>query len=326
MLIVAVLFFCAAAVALRGAFTAYRGSGAVQEEHVPLMEAALTLEGRVYEAIFHASIFGSTEDMASYSSSRIRFAVIRESADAVTKLAAAVPRVSIGRKIGRNMELLGDLAHRMDLTVEKQWTLIDSLASEREKLRKAADDIGEILLSLQARTSSAPASGGGKPEIELNEKARLIALNGFALAVEAVTNQAAAGLSKSAAELFVAEGVFGKRWREAREACRLAEPDVFARMKSGVDSYREIMGLLRFSLEEVERLGLDREKIIGRLAALTRSIVILVLDAAAEAATYAENTLYATLLFGGALFAVALMIGAGIFSGRRRSPVTKTVI
>lgn len=331
LLIVAVLFFCAGALALGGAYTAYGEARAVKEKHMPLMEAALTLEGRVYETIFHASIFGSTGDAASYSGSRIRFAGIRESAEAVTKLASYTSRGGETRlKIGRDMELLGDMAQRLDLVVEKQRTLIDSLESEREKLRKSADELGEMLLSLQARTASgsaaSPAVSGGKPNIELDEKARLLALNGFALAVEAVTNQAAAGLSKSAHELAVAEGVFGKRWQEAREACRLAGPDVFARMETSVAVYREIMGLLRFNLEEVERLGLGREDIIGRLAAATRGIVVLARDAASETVVRAEKALFTALVFGGALFAVALAVGAGIFFGRRQSPVTNTVI
>lgn len=324
-LIVTALFFCAATVTLGGAYTAYRSAGDVKRKHMPLMEAARAFEGRVYEAVFHIGIFGSTGDMANYSSARIRFADIRESADAVTKLAAAISR---GREVEHGMELAGDLARGLDLAVEKQRTLIESLAFEREKLRKTADDLADILLSLRAGTASTPSPAGKKTDIEPDGRACLLALNGFSLAMEAVTTRATAGLATSAAEVAVAEEIFGKYWQEAREDCRLAGRDVFERMETSVASYREIMGLLRFNLEEVERLGMDRENIIGRLAGATRGVVALVRDTSEEAVTHVEDALFAALLFGGALFAVALAIGASIFFGRRSylSPVTNSMI
>ncbi|CAK7017098.1 MAG: hypothetical protein DELT_02282 [Desulfovibrio sp.] len=312
--IVAALLLCAAVVTFCGAYTARSGANAVKEKHMPLMEAALILEGRIYEALFHAAIFGSTGDMASYSGSRIRFAGIRETASQVKNFAQAAGAAEVSLR----MEQMEDFTRRLDLVVEKQRTLIDALASDREKLRKAADDLGEILLNLQARTASAPASGNGSgggganSEGELDAKARLLALNGLALAVEAVTNQASAGLSKSAADLAVAEGVFGKRWRDAREACEKAGPDVFAHMEDTVASYRGVMGLLRFSLEEVERLASGREEVTTSLATATRGLVALVRDALAADAARTDAALFATLLFGGVLLLLAVIVGAGL--------------
>lgn len=275
----------------------------MREKHLPLLEAALRLEGRVYETVFHAGVFGATEDMASYSASRIRFAEVRETAEAVAELASSSPG---GSKVSRAVESLDGAAHRLGLALEKQRTLADASVAGREKLRKTADELGEILLALQAGAASSPPENAGKPEAELDAKARLLALNEFALAVESVAGQAAALSGGRFAGLAAADEHFGKRWQEAKEACRAAGPDVFGRMEKAVASYREFLAMLRFTLEEGERLAGEREEAAASLVAVAGEVTALERAAMAADVERAYGALSSALFFGGAFFLLAL--------------------
>ncbi|MDL2209807.1 hypothetical protein LJC26_03270 [Desulfovibrio sp. OttesenSCG-928-O18] len=328
--LVIALLLCAVIIAGLGAHAARTGADEVKNRHLPLMETALALEGLVYEAVFHVSMFGSSGAMASYSGARIRFATIRDTAAYLAEQAAGIPE---GREIVRDMDSLRGLTRQLDLVVEKKRTLNDALAAERVKLRRAADAMGDILLDLQARTASvATADGGAKTR---DEKARLLALNGFALAVEAVTGQAvAAGVGKSANDLARAETYFAERWREGREACAAAAllpasgavqsvADAAKEMESLAATFREIMGQMRFNLEEGSRLTGDRTEITENLTMLTRGLVAQVRANMELAATRADTALAgATVtLFAGALLACILAVGAAIGFVRSR-PVT----
>lgn len=321
------LLFCSMIIAGLGAHAARESADSVKNRRLPLMETALALEGEVYEAIFHSSMFGSSGDMASYSAARIRFAAMRETANILADRAGAVPG---GAAVVRDMEVLRDLARQLDLVVEKKRTLNEALAVQRGKLRRTADAMGEALLELQARTAAATTRG---KETTLDEKARLLMLNVFALAVEDVTGRAlAAGTARGAADLSKADAYFAERWEESRGAVASASalpssaPGVRpaqtggADMEQSVAAYRETMLAMLSHLEEAARLNAERGDITNQLAALTRGIVGLVRADMAKAVTRADTALRGATatLFAGVILACALAAGAAIAFARSR--------
>lgn len=325
--LVIALLLCAVIIAGLGAHAARSGADEVKNRHLPLMETALALEGLVCEAVFHASMFGSSGEKANYSEARIRFATIRDTASRLAEQAEGIPD---GRDIIRDMDSLRGLTRQLDLVVEKKRTLNDALAAERVKLRRSADAMGDILLDLQARVASvATADSRAKTR---DEKTWLLALNGFALTVEAVTGQAvAANVSKSADDLARAEAYFLERWRESRDACIAAAllpasgavrfvADPAGEMESLTATFREIMGLMRFTLEESARLTDGKAETTERLGALTRGLVTRVRANMELAATRADTALAgaAVTLFAGAFLACILAVGAAVLFVRAR--------
>ena len=326
------LLFCAVIIAGLGAHAARVAADDMRSRYLPFMETAHALEGLVYEAVFHVGMFGISGDMASYSGARIRFSNIRSTAGL---LAAQAPTIPEGSALAREMEILGDLAARLDMVVEKKRTLNDELAAKQTDLRKVADNMGEILLDLQARVASA-REGKGK-DISLDEKARLLVLNGFSLTVAELTGRVlTAGVAKSAEDLAKAQAYFTVRWEEAREACSAAAalpspegisigPRSAENPASGLDTlvtaYAELLGTIRFNLEETARVTLDRAQVTGRLTALTRKIVAIASSSIGAAADRTDTALRGAVatLFACALLACILAIGAAVVFVRSRS-------
>lgn len=324
------LLFCAVIIAGLGTHAARSSADAMKTRHLPFMETALSLERLVYEAVFHVSMFGITGDMASYSGARIQFPDIRAMADRLTGEAMGLPE---GHTFARDMEVLRDLAEQLNMVVEKKRTLNDELAAEQAKLQKTAGDMGEILLDLQARVASARAAK--ETDVTLDEKARLLVLNGFSLAVAEVTGRVlAAGVARNAEDMAKAQAYFTVRWEEARDACAEAAAlgshdgtgaartakNPADRMDSLVAAYAEILGTIRFNLEESARIALDRISITGRLTALARGIVAASrasMVAAADSTDTALRGATATL-FACALLACILAVGAAIAFVRSR--------
>lgn len=325
------LLFCAVIIAGLGTHAARTSSENMKNQHLPFMETALSLERLVYEAVFHVSMFGISADMASYSGARIQFPAIRATADLLASQAMSVPE---GQTMARDMEVLRGLAAQLSLVVEKKRTLNDQLALEQTKLQKTADDMNEILLDLQARVASARAGRGN--DINLDEKARLLVLNGFSLAVAEVTGRTlAAGVAKSAENLVKAQAYFTVRWEEAQSACaqaaalpppegisaaRAAESPADA-MGSLAASYAEILSTIRFNLEESARVTQDRISITGRLTALAQKIVATVRASMVAAADRTDTALRGATatLFACALLACILAVGAAVVFVRSRS-------
>lgn len=320
------LLFCAVIIVGLGAHAARDSAENLKNQYLPFMETALSLERLVYEAVFHGSIFGVSGDMASYSGARIQFPAIRNAADLLALRAMAVPG---GQALARDMEVLRDLAAQFDLVVEKHRTLNDQLAVEQAALQKTADAMNEILLDVQARVASAGlvAERAGKGnDSTLDEKARLLALNGFSLAVAEVTGRVqTAGVAKNAEGLVKAQASFTLRWEEAREACaeavvppspdgisaaRTTENPVDA-MESLAAAYAERLRSIRFNLEESARVTQDRISLTGRLTALTRNILVAAREVMAAAADRTDTALRgatATLL---ACVLLACLVGVG---------------
>lgn len=323
------LFFCAMLLAGLGTHAARTSADTVRSVRLPLMDAALNLESAVYEAVFHASMFGVSGDMTSYSGARIRFSAMR---DAAAELGARAGGVPESEPLGRDLELLRELAARLDVLVEKKRTVNETLDAERARLRRTADAIGEMLTELQARTASATARGAEK---SLDEKARLLILNGFALTVEEVTGRAlAAGLTRSPDDLAEARRYFVQRWDEARDACRAAaglpasgggarQRESLAEDLDGeVAEYRAIIESIHLSLEEATRANRERAEVISRLLALTRGVVDHVRDGMRDAADRADTALRGATatLFACALLACILASGsAALFFRSRRA-------
>lgn len=326
------LLFCAVVIAGLGTHAARTAADDMKSRYLPFMETALTLEGLVYEAVFHVSMFGISGDMASYSGARIRFANIRTAADRLTAQAEGLQE---GHVLARDMEVLRDLAVQIDLVVEKKRTLNDAVTTEQAKLQKVADGMGEILLDLQARVAAARDGKGS--EINLDEKARLLVLNGFSLAVAEVTGRTlAAGVAKNAEDLARVQAYFSVRWEEAKDACfaasELSSPEGISTaprnaenpandLDSLVAAYAEILGTIRFNLEEAARVTDDRIHVTGRLTALTRGLVAVVRASIANAADRTDTALRgaAATLFACALLACILAIGAAVVYLRSRS-------
>ena len=316
------LLFCAVIIAGLGTHAARSSAEEMKTLHLPFMETALSLERLVYETVFHVGMFGSSGDMASYSGARVLFPSVRSTADTLSSQALSIPD---GQIFARDMEVLRNLAGQLDMVVEKKRTLNDELAVKQEKLRKLAGDMGEILLDLQARVAS--AKGGNNEDTTLNEKARLLVLNGFSLTVAEVTGRVlAAGVAQSAEKLVKAQTNFSIRWEEAREACVPAailpspEGSNAARVSVGpaedmvrlVALYGEILDTIRFNLEESARVAQDRIAISGRLTVLTRGLVAAVRSSISAAADRTDIALRgaAVTLFACALLACVLGIGA----------------
>lgn len=328
------LFFCAMLIAGLGTHAARTSADTVRSVHLPLMDTALNLEGVVYEAIFHASMFGISGDMASYSGARIRFSAMR---DAATALGRQAGGVAMSGPLVRDLETIRELAARLDMLVEKKRTVNETLGAERARLRRYADIMGEILTELQARTASATTAGGNE---NLDEKARLLILNGFALTVEEVTGRAlAAGLTRSPDDLAAARRHFAQRWDEAREACRAAaelpasgggarqQESLADDLAGQVAVYRAVMQSIHLSLEEAARANAERADVIARLATLTRGTVDHVRDTMRDAAERADIALRGATatLFACALLACILATGAAVLFFRSRPmslPVT----
>ena len=324
------LLLCAVIIAGLGTHSARSSADEVKNRYLPLMETALSLERTIYETVFHVSMFGTSGDMASYSGSRILFPAVRGTAEHLANQTLNIPD---RHPLARDLEILRDLAEHLNLVVEKTRTLNDELTAEQEKLQKTADDMGEILLDLQARIASAEADKDAT--ITLDEKARLLILNGFSLAVADVTGRVlAAGVAKNAGNLVKAQEYFVMRWKEAREACATAaaippqEGSGAARSAvSPVDdmirlaaSYGEILRTIRFNLEESARLAQDRATVTSRLTILTRSIVTAIRSSMSAAADRTDTALRgATVtLFASALLACILGIGAAVTFVRPR--------
>ena len=319
------LLFCAVILAGLGTHAARSSSEEMRTRHLPFMETALSLERLVYETVFHASMFGTSGDMASYSGTRILLPSVRNTADDLSTQALQIPE---GHVFAREMEVLRDLAEQLDLVVEKKRTLNGELGAEKETLQKLADDMGEILLELQARVASAKVDKGA--EINLDEKARLLVLNGFSLTVADVTGRvqghAPAGVAGNADNVAKVEALFAMRWDEAREACAAAaallppEGPAVARgaghpaddMARLVSSYKEVLDAIQFNLEESARIMQDRIAVTGRLTILTRSLVASVRASMVAAAKRTDTALWgATVtLFACALLACILGVGA----------------
>lgn len=324
--------FCAVVIAGLGAHAARTAAEEMRSRHLPFMETAHTLEGLVSEAVFHVSMFGVTGDMASYSGARIRFSNIRTVAD---HLAAQARNIPEGQALSRDMEVLGNLAAQLDMVVEKKRTLNDELAVKQAELRKTADDMGEILLDLQARLASARVGKGN--DISLDEKARLLVLNGFSLTVAELTGRVlAAGAARSAEDLAKAQAYFTVRWEEAREACfaaaALPSPEGISTAPRGADApaedletlvtaYAESLGTIRFNLEENARVTDDTTTITGNLTALTRGLVAVVRNGIGAAADRTDTALRgaAATIFACALLACILAVGAAVAFVRARS-------
>lgn len=294
------LFFCAMILAGLGVHAARMSADAARNGRLPLMETALELEEVTYEATFHAAMFGVSGDMASYSAARIRFAALR---DATAALAARVSGLPEGLALSRDVDILRNLAVRLDQLVEKKRTVNETLGAERAKLRRAADVMGETLTELQARTAS--ATSDGRSDATLDEKAMLLVLNGFAMAVEEVAGRAlAAGLTRPPDDLAQAVGYFTERWNEAREACRAAAAlpasgvasarprlDPGGEMDTQAALFRSIMRSILLSLEEAGRVSAERAEVTANLASVTRSMTARARAAMVEAMDRTDTAL-----------------------------------
>ncbi|MCC8194157.1 MAG: hypothetical protein LIP28_05890 [Deltaproteobacteria bacterium] len=323
------LLLCAVVVAGLGTLAARESADELRERQLPFLETALSLERYVYETVFHVSMFGISGDMASYSGARTLFPSIRIAADRLADQALNVPE---WLALARDMETLRDLAEQLNMVVEKKRTLNDELATEQATLRKTADDMAEILLDLQARVASANVGKGR--DINLDEKAHLLVLNGFSLAVAEVAGRVlAAGVAKSADDLAKAQAYFTVRWDEARKACVAAAaldppegPSAGRSAANPVDdmerlaaAFGDTLSTIRFNLEESARVTEDRTAVTGRLTALTRGIVATVRSDMAAAADRTDTALRgacATLL---ACALLACILGAGVAVALARS-------
>lgn len=317
--------FCAVIIAGLGAHAARVAADDMRSRYLPFLETAHSLEGVVYEAAFHVGMFGISGDMASYSGARIRFSNIRST---VKLLAAQAPGIPEGDTLTRDMEVLDGFAARLDMVVEKKRTLNDELADKQADLRKVADDMGEILLDLQARVASAREGRGN--DISLDEKARMLVLNGFSLTVAELAGRVlAAGAVKSAEDLAKAQAYFTVRWEEAREACfaaaALSSPegisiaphsaeDPASNLDTLVATYDELLGTIRYNLEETARVTEDRVQITGSLTALTRRLVAIASSSIDAAANKTDTLLRGTvaILFACAFLACILAVGAAL--------------
>lgn len=306
------LLSCAVILAGLGAHAARDNADNVKHRHLPLIETAFALEAMVYESIFHASMFGSSGDMASYSAARVRFGVLRETASTFALQASAIPDT---KAVSRDMEVMRERIRQLDLVVEKKRTLSEALIGQRNTLRRIADDMDEALATLQTGTVAAPGmvSGRGVDKAR-DEKARLLVLGGFALAVEEATGQAlAAGVARNAADLASAEAYFVSRWNEARESVVAADGSGagLADMEKYVAEYRETVGSMLYYLEEIVRLNGEREAVTGSLVMLTREILALVRENMADAVTRADTALRGATATLFACAILACMLGAG---------------
>ena len=326
------LLLCTVIIAGFGTHAARTAADDMKNRYLPFMETALTLEALVYEAVFHVSMFGISGDLASYSGARIHFTHIREAADRLAREAGGLHE---GQPLARDMEVLRDLAVRLDLVVEKKRTLNDQVDAEQGKLQKTADDMGEILLDLQARLASARAGKGN--DIDLDEKARLLVLSGFSLAVAEVTGRVlAAGVAKSAEDLARAQAYFTQRWEEARDAysaaASLPSPEGISTsprsaekpasdLETLVESYAGILNTIRFNLEESARVTSDRVEVSGKLAVLTRKLVLTIETGMAAVADRTDTALRGATaaLFACGLLACVLAVGAVLIFARSRS-------
>ncbi len=330
--IVIALLFCAVVIAGLGAHAAREAAEEMKTRHLPFLETALGLEELIYEAVYHSSMFGVSDDMASYSGARIGFASIRTEADRLVKQATAIPEMN---RLARDMQTLRDLAHRLDSIVEKKRTLYDERASEQAELQKTAGDMGDILLDLQARLASAP-SGPGKETGNLDEKARLLVLNGFSLGVAEVAGRAlAAGVAKNAEDMAKAQASFTAHWEEAREACFAAaalptaagatparnveNPD--KEMERLVEVFADSLSAIRFNLEESARVTGDRGDITSRLLSLTRSILTAARQNIGDTAERTVTALRGAIatIFACAPLACILAVGAALAFIRARA-------
>lgn len=325
------LLLCAVIIAGLGAHAARIAADDMRLRYLPFMETAHTLEGLVYEAVFHVSIFGVSGDMASYSGARIRFSGIGTAAGHLAAQALHIPE---GHILARDMEALGTLAAELDMVVEKKRTLNDELTAKQAELRKRADGISEILLDLQARQASVRT--GKKDDISLDERARLLVLNGLSLAVAELTGRVlAVGKINHTKGLRMAQELFAARWAEARDACSAAAalppPEgisaaphraeaSYAALEQLVDEYADLLGAIRFNLEESARVTADREATTGRLTALTRNLVSEVRDSIAAAAARTDTALRgaAATLFACALLVCILAAGVAVIFARLR--------
>ncbi|GHV55019.1 hypothetical protein FACS1894206_08960 [Deltaproteobacteria bacterium] len=316
------LLVCAAVIAGIGARAASGGAEDVRGRYLPLLETAFALDSLVYEAVYHAGMFSHSGEMSAYSTARVHFASIR---DTSAHFRDAAGEFAVSSGLIRDLDLLREEMRRLDLALEKRRTLHDALAGEQGKLRGFADTMGEILLDLQARIASAPQS---QPDAngEKGEKADLLILGDFALAVEKATGLAlAAGISRGAADLKKEESDFAARWEAGRDACLAASgisargagknsPDPVGELEKLVASYRESLGLLRLTLEEASRLGDDRMSAGAKLTALTRDITGAVSAATANAAARADTALsgVAAIFLACVFLACALAAGAAL--------------
>lgn len=331
------LLFCAVVIAGLGTHAAREAAEDMKSRHLPFLETALGLEALIYEAVYHSSMFGISDDMASYSGARIGFASIRTEADRLANQATAIPEMA---SLTRDMERLRDLAHKLDTVVEKKRTLNDERAQEQTVLQKTAGDMGDILLDLQAALASASTPAGtGKENENLDEKARLLVINGFSLAVAEITGRVlAAGVAKNAEDMVKAQTVFTLRWKEARDACfaaaglpasggttpaRVAE-NPGKEMERLVAAFAGSLGAIRFNLEESARVTGDRADTTSRLLSLTRGILAVARGSIADAADRTDTALRGATatIFACALLACILAVGAAFAFARRASSST----
>ena len=327
------LLFCAVVIAGLGTHAAREAAEDMKSRHLPFLETALGLEELIYEAVYHSGMFGASDDMASYSGARIGFASIRTEADRLANQATAIPEANA---LARDMQALRDLAHRLDLIVEKKRTLNDERAAEQSELQKIAGDMGDILLDLQARLASATGPAGPGTETgNLDEKARLLVLNGFSLAVAEVAGRGlAAGVAKSAEDMVKVQAYFTVRWEEARDACFAAAAlpaaagTIPARtmenpgkeMERLVGVFADSLSAIRFNLEESARVTMDRTETTSRLLSLTRGILAVARDSIADAADRTDTALRGATatIFACALLACILAVTAALAFVRSR--------
>ena len=305
----------------------------MKSRHLPFLETALGLEELIYESVYHSSMFGVSDDMASYSGARIGFANIRAEADRLVNQGTAIPAAN---RLARDMQTLRDLAHRLDSVVEKKRTLNDERAAEQADIQKTAGDMGDILLDLQARLASATAPAGPEMGVEnLDEKARLLVINGFSLAVAEVAGRTlAAGVAKSTDDMAKAQAYFAVRWKEARDACFAAAAlpasagatpartveNPGKEMERLVKIFADSLSDLHFNLEESARVTGDRTDTTSRLLSLTRNILATARAGIANAADRTDTALRGTIatIFACALLACILAVGAALIFVRAR--------
>lgn len=296
-----IVLLAAACVAGFGVHAARTNAEALRIRHLPLMETALALEVQVYEAVFHVGMFGASGDADRYSAARIRFANMRKTASNLAAQAAGAPET---HALVRDVDLLLAKTKDLDRVVEKKRTLNEALEAERLKLRETADALNETLLELQARTAAVTTPKGS--DESLNEKARLLALNGFALAVEEVAGRAlAASATRNEQDLAEARAYFANRWGETRETCLAAsalpasaaaaatrrESDLAGDMEALATAQLASMQSILLILEESGRVNGERTEVASGLSSLARNVVALARANMEIAATNSDKAL-----------------------------------
>lgn len=313
------LLGCAFLSAGLGLCLAQGGAAAIRANHLALLDAALACEVAMYEAAFHASMFGASGDMASYSAARISLAAMRGKASSLASRLRDLPE---GAPLGRDMDAMGELILRFDRMLEKKRTIAEAIVGQKERLRRTAGAIGESLLDMQTATA-APASAGNARD----ERARLLLLNEVALALEEATGRAlAAGGIRSSQELAAAQATFAERWGKARDAVIAAAAMIRAadarEAGSGIEtlvgSYRDTLRVLLVSLEESERLDGERTRTVSRLMIASRAMVDAMRAGMREAAGNVSMTLTVSLSISIFLTLAWTLIIVWRFAGRQQ--------